>query len=144
MKINKKASIGEFISQISTASILVIERVEHLAAELRFRDTDMSSVGSENADVSNRRSMAGMFVRAFCPFDDAAAGIEAGRDRTCGVAGALALGQVLRSLLFEMSAADPLTIAGGAVTLLAVAALACAIPARRAMRVDPMTALRYE
>ena len=61
-----------------------------------------------------------------------------------GIVGALALGRVLRSLLFEVSAADPATMAAVVAVLLAVAALACTIPARRAMRVDPMTALRYE
>jgi predicted permease len=61
-----------------------------------------------------------------------------------GVAGALALGQLLRSLLFEVSPADPLTIGAVVVVLAGMAALACTLPARRATRVDPMSALRYE
>jgi len=61
-----------------------------------------------------------------------------------GVAGALALGRLLSSLLFEVSPADPLTISAVIVVLAASAALACTVPALRATRVDPMSALRYE
>ena len=61
-----------------------------------------------------------------------------------GVAGALAAGRILSSLLFQVSARDPLTIGGVALVLLVVAVVAALAPARRATRVDPMQALRFE
>jgi putative ABC transport system permease protein len=61
-----------------------------------------------------------------------------------GVPGALVAARLLGHLLFGVSANDPVTLAAVAATLATVAALAGYLPARRAMRVDPMVALRYE
>jgi putative ABC transport system permease protein len=61
-----------------------------------------------------------------------------------GVAGALLVTRWMSSILFDVKPADPLTFAAVAVVLGTVAFLASYIPARRAMRVDPMVALRYE
>jgi putative ABC transport system permease protein len=59
-----------------------------------------------------------------------------------GVTGGVLLMRTFRTMLYGVEPADPLTIAGVALVLLATALAACAIPARRAMRVDPVTALR--
>ncbi len=59
-----------------------------------------------------------------------------------GVGGGLALTRYLKSLLFQVSPADPATFAGLAILFLAAALAAAYFPARRAMKIDPMQALR--
>jgi ABC-type antimicrobial peptide transport system permease subunit len=61
-----------------------------------------------------------------------------------GVIGALALTRVISGFLYEVSPTDPVTFAAVALFLIAVSLLACYLPARRATRIDPMVALRYE
>jgi ABC-type lipoprotein release transport system permease subunit len=61
-----------------------------------------------------------------------------------GLAAALLLTRWLSSMLFQVTPRDPVTFGGVALILITVALLACYIPARRATRVDPIVALRYE
>jgi putative ABC transport system permease protein len=61
-----------------------------------------------------------------------------------GVVGALALTRVLRSLLFGVTTTDPVTFVAISLLLMVVGLIACIIPARRATKIDPMSALRYE
>lgn len=61
-----------------------------------------------------------------------------------GLIGALLLGRILNSMLFEVSSTDPVTYLGGAIVIALVSLLACLMPAHRATRVDPIIALRYE
>ena len=61
-----------------------------------------------------------------------------------GIAGALALSRLMAGFLFGIKPSDPLTYAVVALVLLATAAVAAYLPARRAMQVDPMAALRQE
>jgi len=61
-----------------------------------------------------------------------------------GLAGALTLTRLMTSLLFEVSPTDPITLGAVALSVIFTTLLACYIPARRAIKVDPLVALRYE
>jgi len=88
------------------------------------------ALGASPGDIVRRVLQRGLAL--------AAAGLAA------GILAALALSRLLSSLLFGVGAGDPVTYAVVSAILLVVSAAACWIPARRATRVDPVTALRSE
>lgn len=112
------ASIGIY----GVISYLVGRRTQEIGIRL--------ALGAERADVLRLIVGEGMKM--------AAVGL------CIGFAAAFALTRLMAGLLFGVSATDPLTFAAVAILLTLVALAACYIPARRAMRVDPIVALRYE
>ena len=112
------ASIGIY----GVISYLVGQRTQEIGIRL--------ALGAKRTDVLRLVLGAGMKM--------AAAGL------LIGLATALGLTRLMSGLLFGVSPTDPITFAAVALLLMAVALAACYIPARRAMRVDPIVALRYE
>jgi len=93
-------------------------------------------IGIRMALGAQRRTILGMVLRQGLGLAIAGAGV--------GLVGALIVSQLMAGMLYGVRPTDPLTFAGVAALLISVALLACYIPARRAMRVDPLVALRYE
>jgi ABC-type antimicrobial peptide transport system permease subunit len=123
--------LGAFAGMAVFLAALGIFGVMSYAVVQRSREIGIRvALGARPADV------LGMVLRHAALL--VAAGVAA------GLLGALALSRTIRSLLFELSATDPATLGGMAVLLAAVALLASYLPARRAMRVDPVIALRAE
>ena len=71
-------------------------------------------------------------------------GVHVALGVTLGLAGALAAGALLQAFLVQTSARDPLTLTLVVLLLIVVAGVACLVPARRAARLDPVSALRQD
>ena len=88
------------------------------------------ALGAQGADIL--KSILGQGIRLAC------IGL------VLGLAAALVLTRLMKSLVYSISPMDPVSLAGAAILLGSVTLAACYIPARRALRVDPMVALRHE
>jgi len=93
-------------------------------------------IGIRLALGAQRRNILQMVLRQGLGLAIAGAGV--------GLVGALIVSHLMAGLLYGVRPTDPVTFAGVALLLIGVAVLACYLPARRAIRVDPLTALRYE
>jgi predicted permease len=119
------AGIALFLSLLGLFALLAYS-VKQRTAEIGVR----MALGAQRSAVLRMILRQGLLL--------ASAGI------IIGLAASLALTRLLRGLLFEVAPNDSLTLLGVTLLLLAVALTASVIPARRAMRVDPIVALRYE
>jgi ABC-type antimicrobial peptide transport system permease subunit len=95
-----------------------------------------SEIGVRMALGARPRDVAGMVLRQ--------SGVVVGAGLLVGLAGALGLSRLMASILFQVTATDALTYAAVTAFLLAVAAVATWVPARRAAALDPTAALRTE
>jgi putative ABC transport system permease protein len=123
--------LGAFASLALALAVIGIYGVMSFATSQRTREIGVRvALGAQTGDVL--RLIVGQGVSM------SIAGVA------IGVAASLGLTRLMRGLLFEVSPTDPLTFGGVTLLLTVVGFLACYLPARRASKVDPMVALRYE
>ena len=119
------AAIGLLLASLGVYAV-VAHSVSQRAQEIGIR----IAIGATARDI-----LALVLARGMLPL---------GIGLTIGLAAALAVNRVLISTLVQVSPADPVTMIVAAATLILAALLGCLIPARRAMRVDPVVALRHD
>jgi ABC-type antimicrobial peptide transport system permease subunit len=101
------------------------------------------AVSKRTREIGVRLAL-GAQARHICALVTRGAASQIALGTALGLAGAIALGRVLQNLLSEIEASDPLTLMAVPLVLAVVAAVACFLPALRAMRVDPARALRAD
>ncbi len=137
----KTESVGP--NRLRTALMAVFAAIAMLLAAIGIYGVISYSVAQRTHEMGLRSALgasAGAILRLVIGGGMARVGVGL----VIGLAGAIALARTMKSLLFGVSEADPWTIGGVALSLMLVAVLACYVPARRATKVDPMVALRYE
>ena len=123
--------LGIFAAVAMTLAAVGIYGIMAYSVSQRTRE-----IGIRMALGAERREVLGLILRQGLALT--AVGMIA------GLAAAFAVTRYLQNMLFGLSASDPSTLAGVSVLLGAIAILACYVPARRATRIDPIVALRYE
>jgi len=123
--------VGLFaISALLLAGLGIYGTVSYVVGE------QTREIGVRLALGANRRAILGMVLRYGLRLSTIGAAF--------GISGALLISRLMAGLLYGVSPIDPTTFLGVTFVLTAVALAACYVPARRAMDVDPLTALRYE
>ncbi|MGB7348978.1 MAG: FtsX-like permease family protein, partial [Candidatus Acidiferrales bacterium] len=122
------ASLG--ILGLSLAVVGVYGVVSYSASQRTQEIGIRMALGAQRTDVLRMILRQGFFI--------------VGAGLIAGILAAAAIARLVGNFLSGVSPVDPLTYASASILLAAVALLACYIPARRAMKVDPMVALRYE
>ena len=125
------ALLGSFALLAALLAAIGIYGVISVATTQRTRE-----FGLRMALGAERREILGMVLREGT--------MMAGAGLAIGFAGVIVFGRVMNQFLYNISPADPATLAGVVTVLAAIALMACVLPARRATRVDPLVALRNE
>jgi len=131
------------MKRLAAAALVVILAV-NLAADLTGLALVQPAAADRLDDVKARGRLVVGVSDTTPPFSFKRPSIIPGFGLALGLTASFAVNRILQSQLVGVSPYDPMTMAGAPVLLIAVALLACYLPARRAMRVDPAIALRHE